>query len=354
MFGLKPTGQQNWERNWQHQLTEYVTRVAWSPDGSTLAACSAAGELILQAFGDMLATPQYLAVEGEPIEQLAFSADSQFLATGGQSGKLQIWQRQGDQFIPFSIHHYSGCWIEQLCWHPTELLLAFNVGHMVEVLQLPTQQIVAKLDFENSSVLCLKWHPHSGQLLAGGYQSIKVWNSCNWLSQPILISIDSAALIADWSPDGFYLAAGNFDRTITILEWGGSNPHPDPWIISGFQGKVYDLAWSSLLPTGAKYRLASVSAEGIVIWEKHLFVGWQGQPLDLKGQSIKSIAFQPQRRQLAAAGADGVVNIWHNTETLAHLLTGASAGFSSLSWHPWAQSLAAGGSQGEIFVWSQI
>jgi WD40 repeat protein len=172
MFGLKSTGRQNWEQSWRHQLSEYVTHIGWSPDGSMLAACSAAGELIVQASSDPV--PQYLAIEGEPIDRLAFSADSQFLAIGDQSGKLQIWQRQGDRFTSFSVHQYPGYWIEQLCWHPTELLLAFSVGNRVEVLQVPTQQIVAKLDFENSSVLCLNWHPHNGQLLAGGYQSIKV------------------------------------------------------------------------------------------------------------------------------------------------------------------------------------
>jgi WD40 repeat protein len=49
MFGLKPSGRQTWKKTWRHQLSEYVTQIVWSPDGNTLAACSAAGEIVIQS-----------------------------------------------------------------------------------------------------------------------------------------------------------------------------------------------------------------------------------------------------------------------------------------------------------------
>jgi WD40 repeat protein len=353
MFGLKSTTRQTWKKSWKHQLAEYVTQIIWSPDGEILAACSAGGEIIVQVFGDDLALPPvYLTTAGAPIDQLAFSADGRFLATGDQAGQVQIWERQGQQFVLLMTHDRSGNWIEQICWHPTEPLLAFNVGHIVEVLQVATQSLVAKLDFESSSVLCLNWHPSSGQLMAGGYQGIKVWDSDDWSADPIRISIDSAALTIAWSPDGRYLASGNLDRSVTILEWGDDDPNP--WIVSGFRGKVSHLAWSPLLPNTPEPTLVAASAEGIVVWERNFFAGWKGTPLDNHIQSVNSIAFQPQRKQLASAGLDGSVNIWHNAESLACTLTDASDGFACLAWHPWQQCLAAGGSQGEIFIWSQI
>ena len=353
MFGLKSNVRQTWKKTWQHQLTEYVTQIVWSPDGEILAACSAAGEILLQTFqGNLVLPPVYLMLNGAPIDQLAFSADGRFLASGDQAGQVRVWEKQRQQFVLLMTHDRSGCWIEQLRWHPTEPLLAFNVKHTVEVLQIATKSLVAKLDFENSSVLCLEWHPTNGMLMAGGYQSIKAWNSYDWQADPIIISIASASLKISCSPDGKYLASGNLDRSITILEWQDANPHP--WMLSGFPGKISHLVWSSVLANATDPLLASASVEGIVVWERNAVFGWKDQVLNNHVQAVEAIAFQPQRRQLASAGLDGAVNIWHDAKTLACTLTDASEAFSCLNWHPWQQSLAAGGSQGELFVWSQV
>ncbi len=355
MFGLKPSGRQTWKKTWRHQLSEYVAQIAWSPDGKALAACSAAGEIVIQSFRTDASAPlELLESSAAPIDQLAFSADGQFLAAGDQAGQVRIWVLQGHTFVPLMTHCRTGCWIEHLCWHPTEPLVGFNVGHTAEVLNVATQSLVAKLDFENSSVLCLNWHPTNGQFMVGGYQGVKVWNSHDWQKDPLVIELDAASLAVAWSPDGCYLASGNLDRTITVLEWWDSEPNPKPWLLHGFPGKVRHLAWSSLLPPYSNPLLASASMEGVVIWERNSSVGWEGRVLKSHSQAVEAIAFQPQTQHLASAGADGAVSIWKNANRLAHTLTDASQGFSCLCWHPQGQSLAAGGSQGELFIWSQI
>jgi WD40 repeat protein len=210
VFGLKPSDRQTWKITWQHHLSEYVTQVAWSPDGTSLAACSAAGEIMVQSFRTDVSAPLVpLDTSTAPIDPLAFSADGQFLAAGNQAGQVRIWILQEHRFVPLMTHDRKGCWIEHLCWHPTKPLVAFNVGHTTEVLNVATQSVVAKLDFENSSVLCLTWHPTNGQLMVGGYQGLKVWNSHNWKEDPLVVELDSASLAIAWSPDGRYLVSVN-------------------------------------------------------------------------------------------------------------------------------------------------
>jgi WD40 repeat protein len=73
----------------QGTLNDYVTAIAWSPNCS-LAIASAAGEILL-VNPETQAEIILQEAKGESIDCLAFSADGQYLAAGGQSGQLLIW-----------------------------------------------------------------------------------------------------------------------------------------------------------------------------------------------------------------------------------------------------------------------
>jgi WD40 repeat protein len=88
MFSVGAKGKVLFQPKWQSNLSEYVTQVAWSPDG-LLAASSAAGEVVLWQDGSLVdLLPAGLA----SVDCLAFSADGKFLAAGGQDGKVRVWE----------------------------------------------------------------------------------------------------------------------------------------------------------------------------------------------------------------------------------------------------------------------
>lgn len=170
-----------------------------------------------------------------------------------------------------------------------------------------------------------------------------------------------------WSPDGKYIASGNLDRTITVLEW--ENPLSKavspatatekpllPWVMRGFPGKIRQLAWSDVLTKVGASLLASASAEGIVVWEKQEdeSSGWEGRVLAGHEETVQSIQFQPNSFLLASAAADGWICLWQQAKRQTQVLNGAPSGFSCLSWHPQGQQMAAGGQNGEVFIWSKV
>ncbi|MEM9009225.1 MAG: hypothetical protein AAGE59_37710, partial [Cyanobacteria bacterium P01_F01_bin.86] len=117
---------------WDTRLSDYVTAVAWSPDGTQLAASSGAGEVLLYtpATGDAccLQSPQ-----GESVDALAISADGQFLAAGGQAGTVWIWQIGGNEPTLLTTLEHARTWIDRLQWHPSFSELAFSFGRYVQV-----------------------------------------------------------------------------------------------------------------------------------------------------------------------------------------------------------------------------
>ncbi len=303
--------------------------------------------------------------EGQSLDCLAFSPDGQNLAAGGQAGQVKIWRLYEDittyRCRPFHIMENAPAWVDKLAWNPTSNQLAFSLGRYVQVWDADTGEVIATLNFDNSSVLDLDWSPDGQYLAIAGYQGAKIWNAQSWDDDPYVVLVPSASLAVSWSPDGKYLACGNMDRTIAVIEWNKSiapksdDPNQDffPWVMRGFPGKIRQLAWSQVQTQLDAPLLASSSVEGIVVWEANESLGWTSRLLQQHSGVIQALAFQPNSFLLASASEDGWVCLWQKAKKLAQTLSGAPNGFSRLAWHPQGHQLAAGGQGGELMIWSK-
>jgi WD40 repeat protein len=333
----------------QSSLSDYVTAIAWSPDGKRLAVCSAVGEIVLYSTGTFDA--MVLQSEtGSSIDCLSFSHDGQFLAASGQAGTVQIW-RLNSKFELIETLKKAPAWVDQLKWSPTQNQLAFSLGKSIQIWDATLGEIATTLNFNESSVAEIAWHPTGESVGVGGYQGIKIWMSNDWNEDPYHLVIPSATVAVAWSSDGQYIASGNLDRTITVLEWG----NPTPWVMSGFPGKIRQIAWSDQLVRNKAPLFASTSVESIVVWERHQdeSIGWESRVLGNHDGYVQMIRFQPETTLLASASEDGSVVLWWKAISMTQILNGASGGFSCLAWHPQGRYLAAGGQQGELLIWGQ-
>lgn len=347
---MKTRTQSEFQQAWQSELSDYVTAIAWSPAGCYLAACSAAGEVhLFQVPGFQSVTLQ--SATEESINCLAFSHDGQFLAAGGQSGRVKIWSLAANSPELLTTLENKSAWIDRLCWSPTTQELAFSLGKYAQVWNAETQEVSATLHFETSTVLDLDWRKDGKYLAVAGYQGAKVWNAIAWDAEAEILDIPSVAVAIAWSSNGRYIASGNLDNTLTVNEWG----NPAPWQMRGFPSKVRQLAWSEVSTHIGVPLLASCSGAAVIVWERERDerVGWSNRVLGNHEGTVQAIAFQPNSLLLASAAEDGWVALWHRGTKLLQALTGAPNGFSCLAWHPRGHQLAAGGLNGELRVWLQ-
>jgi len=330
-------------KHYSTKLADYVTALAWFPQGEILAASSAAGEVVLWK-NDELTTLQ--SPTDKAVNCLAFSHDGKYLAIGGQDGKVKIWCE--NKLI--STLENAPVWVDQLAWNHTNNQLAFSLGRYVQIWDADTSEIVVTLTFNDSSILGIDWRKDGKYLAINGYKGVKIWSTQDWDEEPFILSMSTVSTAMAWSNDGEYLASGNMDRTLTVLQW----ENPDPWVMRGFPGKIRHLAWSDLKTSTGAPLLAVSSVEGIVLWEKSAdeSVGWEAQVLTNHVDIIQAISFAPQSFILASAGADGWLCLWDENKEVSQIFTDTLAGFSTLSWHPQGQLLAAGGEQGELIIWS--
>lgn len=343
------------EVHWQGNLKDYITALDWSADRKTLAVSSASGEVALWSTqSEPTDEIQYLYATSSAarLDCLRFSAEGHYLAAAGQQGQVLIWSIQDlDQPIMTldQTLDQTSAWIDHLAWHPKHPWLAFGAGRQVKVWDAAQRQWVTEQDFADSSVLDLSWHPQGKLLAVSGHNGVKVWSQEDWTLAPTVTEVPGASVSVDWSWDGQYLASGNLDRTLTVVDW----ETPPPWLMQGFPGKVRQVTWAPVLPNQPP-KVAAACADGITIWtlpEKTSDNRWQNQVLQKHHQTVVAIAFHPTTHLLASAAQDGNVCLWHQAKSLHQTLKGISKGFSALAWHPEGTYLAAGGDQGEIIIW---
>ncbi|MBE9042980.1 WD40 repeat domain-containing protein [Pleurocapsales cyanobacterium LEGE 10410] len=338
-MSIKAIATKQFKQTDKQQLSEYITGLTWSPDGNCLCVITAAGELALWQAGKI----KLLHTQSNySLDCLGFSADGQWLATGGQAGKVHVWQNADTWRLITTLNHEKA-WIDSLAWHPRQNLLAFAVNRQVKIWDANTQQIDTSLEFQDSSVFSLAWHPQGNFLAASGHGGVKVWQSKDWTEKPYLLKVPGASLACAWSSDGKYLASGNLDRTISLLHWD----NPPPWLMQGFPGKVSQVTWS---PNQSKPILAASCQEGVTLWQRQQR-NWQSQILKHQ-KTVRAIAFAPNSSLLASAGDDGYVRLWQEQKPIQTLK--AAKEFSCLAWHPTGKYLAAGGQQGELIVWQRF
>ncbi|OKH27982.1 WD40 repeat domain-containing protein [Chroogloeocystis siderophila] len=351
----KTVNSQQFDLYFAQMLEDYVTAIAWSPQGKFLATSSAAGEVIVwEHTPDRQEKWQRIPLQtsqDQSVDCLAFSSDGHFLAAGGQAG-VKIWQRDRDtdvnQWQLLSITHPSA-WVDRLAWNPLSNQLAFSLGRTIQIWDATTPDTSTTLNFAASSVLGLDWSSDGQYLAIAGYHGVKIWESRDWNEDPYIFDLPTASVAIAWAGDSKYFAIGNMDRTIAVFEWN----NPNPWVMRGFPGKIRQITWSTANQNPPLFAAASV--EGVVVWSKHPddLVGWESQVLQHHLGVIQAIAFQPNSLLLASAAEDGLICLWHKAQRLAQILEGAPQGFSCLAWHPQGQHLAAGGHNGELHIWIQ-
>jgi WD40 repeat protein len=343
MFSVGEKGKVLFQPKWQDNLSEYVTAVAWSPDG-ILAASSAAGEVVLWQDGNLLTL---LPVGLASINCLAFSADGKFLATGGQDSKVRVWEIKDRANLIATLDN-APKWVDKLSWHPTCNQLAFSLGRYVQIWDADSQTVITTLPFTNSSVLDLAWQPNGANIAIAGDGGVKIWDTNNWDDEPYLIEMPSASIVTAWSSDSKYIASGNLDNTITVLEYDSSHP----WVMRGFPGKISNLTWSQQLSNNTPL-LAASSVEGIAVWKKAANDedGWNANILTVHDGKIQALEFHPNSLLLASAANDGWLVLWTKAKQVGQILDGGKRGFSCLAWDRDGQQLAAGGQDGELLVW---
>jgi WD40 repeat protein len=339
----------NLTKHWAGSLDDYVIDLAWSADGSMLAAASTSGPVTVFAQSDG-ATKAKLPGHDGGTNCIGWKnsqdAGSQLLATGGQDGAVKMWDAAAGQHL--ATTNLGNAWVDHLAWRPATAgsesnahLLFAAAGKNLSAIR-PDGAIAHAFKPAPKTISALAWEPAGGCAAVSYFGGVCLWDADDFVVQKEFAYGNGINALV-WSPDGRWLVSGNQDPSVHL--W---IPAEDIELqMSGYEGKVKDLAFDH-----TSRWLATGGGKDCCVWDCS-GAGPEGREPNMlpHDATLCATAFQNQHGLLATASRDGVVQLWspERKQPLRATVKMPSAA-TKLRWSPDDRLLAIGSEQGVVYV----
>jgi len=277
-----------------------VTSVAFSPDGTLLAAGAPDGSVQLW---DIRSGENRLVLKGHPdgATRVAFGSGGYLLAVGDSNGQVRLWDATTGEGSGLLQKHSTS--VESIAFLPDGFLVASGaLDGSVRLWDIAMGSEQAALADNNNltPVESVTFSPDGTKLAAGGGNTIRVWDIATGNAQAVLeTEIDEISSVS-FRPDG------------AVLVYGGSDPDAWVWdmendnqvLLEGHVDRVSALAFN---PDGQL--IASGDSGTVRLWDAAT-----GENLvaltSPSGQEVNSVGFSPDGTLLASGGPSGGVVLW--------------------------------------------
>ena len=286
--------------------TDFVTSIAFSPNGRTLASGSWDDTIRLWNPHTM---EHFRTLRGHSndVTSIAFHPVGTWLASGSWDTTIGVWEinpgttdswfyRGNGGFVTSVAYLSTGG--QRLAWGSEDN--AVRVTYQGD--SFPDWSSYYKNDWHEHDVSSLAFSP-DGQTLASGSwdKTIILWDSPDDYLTTLVGHTDFVTSVA-FSPNGKILASGSWDKTIILWDMGTNEAL---LTLSGHTDRVLAVAFSSDGRT-----LASGSDDQTIrLWD--VATGQQRDTLLGHTSGVTAVAFSPDRKTLASAGGwDNTVRLW--------------------------------------------
>jgi WD40 repeat protein/uncharacterized caspase-like protein len=247
--------------------------------------------------------------------------------------------------VPTVLEHVNTVW--SLAFSPDSQILASCASdRAIKLWDLKTGELIRAIsDAHAGAIWSVAIDPSGDKLISGSSdRTIKVWDlSTGQLIRTLGGHTDTVRIVAV-SPDDKYIISGSSDRTIKV--WDLSTGV----LLRTLTGHTETVRALAISPNG--YTIVSGGADNVVrIWNLNtgqLLSTFQGHT-----SRIIAIAMSPDGNTIASGGNDNTIRLWNlQTGDLLHTLTGHSNHINSLAFRSDGQVLISGAEDHSIKIWN--
>lgn len=199
-----------------------VSQVARSPDGASLAAGSWNGDVKILHPQSLEVVRSLDGAHDDKIGGVAWSSDSQLLATGGADNLVKIWNPQAQSHSEASRVVLRGheARVSKVKFHPSDRFVASASFDMTWRLWDVERETELQLQEGHAKeVYCLDFQCDGSLLCSAGLDSVgHVWDMRTGRSLMVLEGHAKPIYGVSWSPNGHHVATGSGDGTVQVWD----------------------------------------------------------------------------------------------------------------------------------------
>jgi WD40 repeat protein len=308
--------------------------VAFSPDSKLLAV---AGDDTVQLSNPADGQPVGQPIPAGAVNGMAFSPNSQLLATAASNGTVRLWSTADGQSVGQPIRAGTTEFpVQTVTFSPNSQLLATTADGTARLWNLANHQPAGQPIPE--TVYAVAFSPNGKLLATADYDgSVRLWNPVNDqpAGEPIRARTTSTVYALAFTPGGKLLATVDPDGTLFVSA-GSRRPSSTPVTPREIVNEN-DVAFN---PSGTLFAftkdntvvLSSPGTGQAVEVEPAIPVTPANTPVD-------AVAFSPNGKSFATASEDGTVKVW-NVQVYTDPYGALCASVGPLSRGLWGQEAA--------------
>ena len=312
-----------------------VASMSFSADGQTLVSAGINGTIkFWQIHRDRLKS-----LEGYPnnLFDAEFSLDGEQIAGATAYGSIRIWKKDGEWTADEDIHDSQ---VNTLAFSPSENIMASgsNSGKM-KLVDKDTLREIMEIDGHDDRVMSVSFSPN-GDLIASGSadSTVEVWNM---KGENITSLEDSARVLSvEFSPNGEKIAAGGDALVVKLWNLQGQ-------IVETLVGHTGEIRGISFSPDGTTIATAS-DDRTVKLWRPD---GSLIKTLDGHRAAVQDVRFSPNGEIIASGSSDRTIKLWRSDGTLIATLTGSQGSIRTVNFSPDSRWLVSTSADQNALLW---
>jgi WD40 repeat protein len=320
-----------------------VWSVAYSPDGTVLAASDTAGEIHLWRSSD---GQKLITMQGHEhwVCSIAFSPDGKRLVSASADTIVKLWDTSTGQCLHTLRGHTD--WVVSVAFNPKQPIVASSsADRTIRLWEVATGKCIQVLTGHQHWICAIAFSPDGQTLISGSDdRTLKQWDVSTGICLQTLEGHASAIRGVAFHPSGDVVASASEDETIKLWNL------PSGEVTTTLTGHVAEVRNVTFSPDGQLLASASYD-ETVKLWDCQS--GRCVKTLHEHRAPVRSVAFSPCGAWLASGSADQSVRVWSPSGDCRKTLQGYTNFVLSVAFSPDQTRLASTSTDHTVNLWDR-